>query len=323
MTSHLTHQPSGPTVPSARIDIVDDAAMPTAIWSDWSCLVRLVVSDPAALVPATIQLEAMMARIERASSRFVLESELNWANVNAGRPVAISRTLVNLLDSALGEASRSCGALDPTIGRDLVRIGYDRDIHLIGDSDDEVPPPPAQRPTWRDVVLDRFAGLLTVPRGGALDLGASAKACTADWAAADLRQRFDCDVLVEIGGDLAVAGRKRDWQIVVSEKAGVPRHAQQVTLGNGGLATSTTTIRRWRRGDQEVNHIVDPASGLSAAGPWRTVTVAAESAIHANTCTTAAIVLGDEALTFLHEQGVAARLIDRRGDIVTVGGWPC
>jgi thiamine biosynthesis lipoprotein len=317
MITRLTQQPS------ARIDILDDAALPTAVWSDWSCVVRLVVSDPAVLTPANIQLEAMMARVERASSRFVVDSELNWANVNGGRPVAVSRTLANLVEVALGEASRSSGAVDPTIGRDLVRLGYDRDIHLVSDSEDEVAPANGPRPSWREVKLDQFAGLLTVPVGCSLDLGASAKACTADWAAADLAQRFDCDVLVEIGGDLAVSGRKRDWQVVVAEKAGVARHAQQVTLGRGGMATSTTTIRRWQRGDHEINHIVDPASGQPANGPWRTVTVAADSATHANTCSTAAIVLGDEALAFLHEQNVAARLIDRSGEVVTIGGWPC
>ena len=29
----------------------DSAALPTATWRDWSCLVRLVVTDPAALEP--------------------------------------------------------------------------------------------------------------------------------------------------------------------------------------------------------------------------------------------------------------------------------
>jgi thiamine biosynthesis lipoprotein len=316
--------PGSTTEPSAKVEVVRDATFPTAIWSNWSCLVRLVVTDPTALLPAAAQLEAMMARVEGAASRFQIDSELNWANANAGRPVAISRTLVNLVDTALGEASRSSGAVDPTIGRDLVRIGYDRDIHLIGDSHEAVPDAPQGRPTWRDVKLDRFAGLLTVPAGCALDLGASAKARTADWAAADLHDRFGCDVLVEIGGDLAVAGRKRDWQVTVAERGGeLGPHSQQVSLSSGGMATSTTTIRRWQRADAEINHIIDPVSGNTAGGPWRTVTVAAASATHANTCSTAAIVLGHNALAWVRGQGVAARLIDRSGEIVTVGGWPC
>jgi thiamine biosynthesis lipoprotein len=50
--------------------------------------------------------------------------------------------------------------------------------------------------------------------------------------------------------------------------------------------------------------------------------VAADSAEHANTCSTAALVLGDGALSWLTGQRVAARLVDRDGGIVTIGGWP-
>lgn len=295
----------------------------TAVWSDWSCVVRVVVEDPSALPHAVADVAAMMRRVERSASRFVVDSDLNWANANAGRPVAVSRTLANLVEAALAEAARSGGLVDPTIGADLVRIGYDRDISLVNDSDEPVPDAPTGTPrrSWRDVRLDRYAGLLTVPRGSALDLGASAKALTADWAAADLYERYGCAALVEIGGDLAVAGRKRDWQILVAERAGQP--GQQVTLGGGGLATSSTTIRRWRRADREVSHIVDPATGRPAVPHWRTVSVAADSALRANTCSTAAIVLGEGALTWLDAQRVAARLVGIDGKVVTIGGWPC
>lgn len=43
---------------------------------------------------------------------------------------------------------------------------------------------------------------------------------TADWAAERLHHRYGCDVLVEIGGDLAVAGTKTDWQVQVAERGG-------------------------------------------------------------------------------------------------------
>jgi thiamine biosynthesis lipoprotein len=307
------------TATAARV--IESATLPTAVWSDWSCLVRLVVSDPQALTPAVAQLGSLMRRVDRVASRFRIDSELNWANANAGRPVAISATLAELVDTALGEASRSNGCLDPTVGADLRRLGYDRDIALVSDSEDAVVEHTGPRPTWRDVGLDLFAGLLTVPPHSSLDLGASAKAHTADLAAAALHRRFGCDVLVEIGGDLAVAGRLRPWQVTVAERAG--RQGQQVSLHEGGLATSSTRIRRWWRGDQEVNHIVDPGTGRPAEGIWRTVSVAARTATHANTCSTTAIVLGDEALAWLHDQRVAARLVDRDGLVVTIGDWPC
>jgi FAD:protein FMN transferase len=300
-----------------------DARRPTATWSDWSCTVRVVVADARVLAPAVTLVKNRMAQVERVSSRFVTDSDLNWANANGGRPVAVSGLLIELVEAALDGARRSDGALDPTVGRHLAAIGYDRDILLVTDrlADERVPAGPSGR-TWRDVGVDRDLGLLTVPRGTALDLGATAKAQTADWAARAVHRRFGTAVMVEIGGDLAVAGGPPDgdWQVSVAERAGAT--GQQIGLRRGGMATSTTTVRTWRRGELRMHHIVDPRTSRPTGGPWRTVSVAAESALEANVCSTAAIVLGDRAPSWLASQGVAARLVDLGGRVTTLGGWP-
>ena len=297
------------------------SALPTASWQDWSCLVRLVVTDAAALEPATADLRALMRRVERAASRFRPDSELSRANERSGRPVPVSRLLCRLVAAAVDAADRTGGALDPTVGRQLRHLGYDRDIaELAGRELAQAASVPG-RPAWRELQLDAERGLLTVPSGAELDLGATAKAQTADWAAAELAARYGCSVLIELGGDLAVAGDKADWQVLVAERSG--ESGQQITLHSGGLATSTTTVRRWPAGDRSVHHILDPATGRPAAGPWRTVTVAAGSALQANTCSTAAIVLGARAPDWLAGQRVAARLVDQAGTITTVWGWPC
>jgi len=305
------------------------AALPTATWQDWSCLVRLVVTDPAALEPAAAELATLMGRVAAAASRFRADSELSRANAKAGRPVPVSRLLIRLVTGALEAADRTGGAVDPTIGGQLIGLGYDRDIALLTSPTAETLAPVGEqtqtaapgRAGVRQVRLDADRGLLTVPAGTALDLGATAKAQTADWAAAELASRYGCSVLVELGGDLAVAGAKADWQVVVAERA--DDAGQQISLHSGGLATSTTTLRRWLDGGQPMHHILDPATGRQATGPWRTVTVAAGSALAANTCSTAAIVLGEAAEQWLADQRVAARLVDRNGRISTVGGWPC
>jgi thiamine biosynthesis lipoprotein len=306
---------------TAALRVRPEASLPTAGWWDWSCQVRLVVTDAEVLDRAAGELAALMGRVDRAASRFRPDSELSRANAHAGRPVPVSRLLIRLVDAALDQAAASHGLLDPTLGRELVGLGYDRDIALLdGDVRSSDGVRPAGRASWRDVRVDRVTGLLTVPAGLALDLGASAKALTADWAAAELAQRHGCSVLVEIGGDLAVAGPKDDWQITVAERAGGP--GQQITLAGGGLATSTSTVRRWRSAGRQLHHILDPVTGRPADGPWRTVTVAADSALWANTCSTAAIVLGVAATGWLTERRVAARLIGSSGELARVGGWP-
>lgn len=73
-------------------------------------------------------------------------------------------------------------------------------------------------------------------------------------------------------------------------------------MPSGGMATSSTTVRRWTRGGVVLHHIIDPQTGLPAAGPWRTATVVAASCVDAN--------------------HLPARLVDRTGTISRIGRWP-
>jgi FAD:protein FMN transferase len=292
--------------------------MKTQLLQAWSCTVRLVVADSRCLAPATTDLVELLNRVDRTASRFRPDSELSRANARAGRPTPVTRLLADLVAAALRAAAETDGAVDPTVGRAVAGLGYDADIS-------ELPPDgPAVTPirsphTWRSVRLVRSIDTLLVPPGTVLDLGATAKAYTADLAARQLAARYRTATLVEIGGDLAVAGAAR-WPIQVAELAGGP--GQSVVLHDGGMATSTTTLRRWRRGGVELHHIVDPHTGAPASGPWRTVTVSAPTALAANTASTAAIVLGAEALGWLRAHHLSARLVDRDGSITTTGSWP-
>ncbi len=289
-------------------------------WRAWSCTVRLVTEETAVLDEAARDLDAMLARVDELASRFRPDSALSWANAHAGKPVAIPRELVHLVECALEAAKQTSGAVDPTIGLDLAAWGYDRDFAEVR-ADGPPAGPAVRRARWREVRLDRAIGLLTVPRGAALDLGATAKAYTADRAARVLHRRYGSPVLVELGGDLAVAGvRAGGWPLSVAEREGAA--GEVVVLHRGGLATSTTTLRRWRRGGRTVHHIIDPRTGEPADRCWRTATVATCSALSANTASTAAIVLGEDALPWLTARGFAARLVHRDGSVATTPGWP-
>lgn len=286
----------------------------------WSSTVRLVVCDKRALRPAADDLEALLDRVDRLASRFRADSMLSIANANAGRPVAIPRLLADLVAAALDAAAQTDGAVDPTVGLAMHRIGYDTDIAAIARQGPAIVPL-ARRRSWQDVRLHREAGLLTVPPGTALDLGATAKAYTADLAARTLHRRYGTGVLVELGGDLAVAGERSDgWPVRVAEREGAT--GQDVVLARGGLATSTTTVRTWRRGGRHVHHIVDPSTGLPANATWRTASVYASTAVLANTASTAAIVLGERAVPWLVRRGLAARLVGVNGSVRTTPGWP-
>ena len=167
--------------------------------------------------------------------------------------------------------------------------------------------------------LDERRRRVRIPPGVRLDLGATAKALTADRAAAAIAAAAGCGVLVNLGGDIRVAGEPPGggWCVGIADDVGpgeMPRRcAQSVVLSEGGLATSSTIVRSWRRGPATVHHILVPATGLPARTCWRTATVAAASCLDANAASTAAIIRGERAPGWLATLGLPARLVRHDG----------
>jgi len=182
------------------------------------------------------------------------------------------------------------------------------------------------RADWQSVVVDRQRGTVTVPTGVELDLGATAKALAADRAAAAAHRATRCGVLVSLGGDITVAGPapRGGWSIRVTDDHAATEDApgETVTITSGALATSGTTVRRWRHGDSVVHHLLDPATGQPAETVWRTVSVAAATCVDANTASTAAVILGRGAPDWLAGHGLPARLVAPDGFVTAVAGWP-
>jgi thiamine biosynthesis lipoprotein len=289
----------------------------------------VVVADPDALPAARDALERELAAVDGACSRFRDDSELAGANARAGREVRVGPLLLEALQTALRVARLTAGLVDPTVGRTLRLSGYDRTFRLVAARDGSRFEARFQHvPGWTCVHLDPERSLLRVPAGVELDLGATAKALAADRGAAAARLAGGCGVLVGLGGDLSVAGKPPPdgWPVRLADDhaAGLDAAGPTVAVGGGGLATSGTTVRRWRSVDAELHHIVDPRTGRPAVTPWRTVTVAAATCVDANAAATASVVLGAAAPAWLERRRLPARLAPWDGDgaAVCVGGWP-
>ena len=114
-------------------------------------------------------------------------------------------------------------------------------------------------------------------------------------------------VLVSLGGDVAVAGPppEEGWPIRITDDHADPLEAGGpiVTITSGGLATSSTSVRRWARGGQVLHHLIDPSTGAPAAEVWRTVSVAAGSCVDANIASCAAVIMGAAAPSWLARPG--------------------
>jgi len=287
-------------------------------------LVQLVVTDPAALPGARRLLEDDLAAVDATCSRFRDDSEIR--SLTGGRH-RISPLLAEALGVALRAARLTDGDVDPTVGAAMSAAGYDRDFRQIEPNGPPLRLTVRQVPGWREVRLDGRS--LTLPGGVQLDLGATAKAWAADRSVTRIAAQTDSGVLVSLGGDIAVAGPPPadGWRIRVQDVTGpagdIPEgpHAL-IAIRDGGLATSSTTARRWRRGGDVLHHILDPRTSLPAEPVWRTVSVAAGSCADANAASTAAVIRGRRALAWLTRLGLPSRLVDATGAVFTVAGWP-
>jgi thiamine biosynthesis lipoprotein len=282
----------------------------------------LLITRQAALATARRILAAELAAIDLACSRFRPDSELTRINAASGSKQPVSALLAEAIRVALRAAEATDGDVDPTCGASLVRLGYDRDFAQLAADTSRLTKPAVPAGGWRSVDLDIPAGTIQVPEGVLLDLGATAKALAADRAAAAIAAETSAGVLVNLGGDIAVAGTPppAGWRVEVAD--GIHDPAPVVAIQDGGLATSGPASRSWRRGDMRLHHILVPGTGLPASTCWAAATVAAASCTDANTASTAAIVRSAAALPWLEGLGLPARLVSDDGTVVTTGGWP-
>jgi FAD:protein FMN transferase len=317
----------------------------------------IAVADPSARSRAVDAVSLVVAEFDRACSRFRPDSELSVVNDAAGSAVPVGPVLLDAVAAALRAARLTGGDVDPTVGEALIALGYDRDFDELSSGAGPGPgdprplgqptprplgrptPRPIGRPTprpiprpiaavagWRTVAVDIERSTIRVAPGVNLDLGATAKALAADRAAELAHAEAGCGVLVSFSGDLAVAGPPPadGWRVRVTDdhRSGVDAPGQWISLRSGGLATSSTFVRRWRTASGEKHHLVDPSTGQPADSVWRTASVTARSCLDANIASTAAIVRGARAAGWLEELGLPSRLVGVDGSVCHLAGWP-
>jgi FAD:protein FMN transferase len=285
---------------------------------------QVTVDEPGALDEALRIATLEIAALDLACSRFRDDSELSRLSRSGGGTFAVSPLLFDALAAALRAASATGGRVDPTVGTSLSALGWDRDFVQVVLR----PQGPARfafvpAAGWRAIQLDEQTRHVRIPADVELDLGATAKAFAADRIAAQIAAATGTPVLVSLGGDIAVRGAPPGgWPVLVTDDHRSGTSGQVVAIAGGGLATSSTTVRRWHRGGRELHHIVDPSTGAPAPEHWRSVSVAAATCLDANTASTASILRGSDAPAWLESRNLPARLVAADGAVVHVAGWP-
>ena len=213
----------------------------------------VVVEEPCA-VHAKRLLVAELDAIDLACSRFRDDSELTRLNRRAGRVSRVGPLLREAVRRRAARRRATGGDVDPTVAPALVRARLRPRLRR-GRS-------PTRPTTHRGVAARRLAKRRARPRArGCVRLAPGVRAGPRrDGQGAGRRPRrarpsrardADAGVLVDLGGDLAIAGRAPagGWPVRVADDhragPGAAGPVRRRSLG-GGLATSSTTVRRWR-----------------------------------------------------------------------------
>lgn len=253
-------------------------------------------------------------RLERRWSRFRADSEISRLNAAGGRPMHVSPATSLLVALAVRGWEATGGTFDPTVLDAMLTSGYDRPFDALPADGGPPPHTPSPPPGCAAIEVDMRRSRVQLPRGVRLDMGGIGKGLADDIVAGIVRGRGAAGALVNVGGDIAVAGRAPagDWRIDVD----LPdQPTRTLTVRAGAIATSGTGRRRWLRNGVEQHHTIDPTTGTPAATVFVAATVVAGSAWCAEVLTKAAVLApsASAAASMLGQHGATGMVVDRTG----------
>ena len=287
-----------------------------------SWLVSYRQTDGAEVSSRSLQsaIEIELARIDGVMSTWKVDSELSLLNASAsGVWYGLSEELVQLLALARDINQESSGAFDITIGPLVNLWGFGPD-----GKPENIPPKMFVDAARERVGIDKFEldtanGRIIKNADIYLDLSAVAKGYAVDAVSDLLLARQVSNHLVEIGGEIRVAGSKQvdqPWQIGIESPVSSTRDLQKVlALSDMGMATSGDYRNYFSENGKRYSHIIDPATGAPIEHNLASVTVLHPSAAQADALATALLVLGAErGLELAESNKLAAFMLVQEGD---------
>jgi thiamine biosynthesis lipoprotein len=255
-------------------------------------------------------------KIEHACSRFSPDSELMMACQQIQVPVPISAYLFEPLKFALEIAEWTEGVYDPTVGKLMEELGFNRH-YLTGEFIDS---PSATSVTYRDIIIDEQARTLYLKKPLVIDLGAVAKGFAIDLAAHELKE-FE-GFVVNAGGDLFAGGVDSSanvWNIGIQHPEHKDRIIQSIEISNEAICTSGSYERKSAKVNG-MHHLIDPKTKQSP-NDWVSCSVIAPFAMLADAFSTATFLMDEDSGKAIIEQAdLKGILITPELQIVRIGG---
>ncbi len=302
--------------PQASVSRLQGATMGTTWHATLVSQVGAKLDEAALTAGIELQLEAVNASM----STYRQDSTISRFNQSPpGEWFALDEDFVKVLAAALAIGEQSRGAYDVTVGPLVNLWGFGPQGPAEG-----APPAAEIAAMVAQVGQDKLdfdpAGKRLRKRGELyLDFSSIAKGYAVDRIADWLEEQGVHDYLVEVGGELRVAGkspRGDDWRVAI-EQPDSQRFAVAGTVSprNAAVATSGDYRNYFELDGKRYSHSIDPRTGYPVTHELVSVTVVHASTALADGWATALTVLGpSDAWSVALEQGLAVYLIQRSGD---------
>lgn len=259
-----------------------------------------VEANPKSRLLLEQQLDAQLQRLSDTFSTYQPESEINRiSDAPAGQWLTVSDDMLQVLLLAQGVFLQSQGAFDPTIRPvvDLWGFGPMQRADVVP-SDEELQLALASV-GFDAVTIDAEQQRIFKHQQRTFELSGVAKGYAVDQVAEWLQRQGAGNYLVNLGGDVRVAGLRRDgqpWRIAIEH----PDQQQQAVYDTLKLTdTSVLTSGDYRNyfmvDGQRYSHTLSPVTGRPIDHGLASVTVLHPSAAIADAWATAFTVLGFEA----------------------------
>lgn len=264
-------------------------------------------------------IDSRLIEINKLMSTYIPDSELSVINNSAAnKSLIVSDDTLYVINKAIELNKISSGKLDITVGPlvNLWGFGPTKRPERIPSKDELVA-------VSEYIGIDKFQlngnQLTKLHEDVYIDLSTIAKGYGVDEIAEILIEQNLTNYLVEIGGEMRLAGKKpgeRDWSIAIEKPVSDKRAIQRIlSIGDNSVATSGDYRNYFEKDGIRYSHLIDPTTRFPIQHKLVSVTVIAEKSIMADGLATALIVLGEEkGLELANQENIAALFIVKQGN---------
>ena len=216
-------------------------------------------------------------------------SEIYRANHSGGKPVSLSDDARDLLAEALSLCASTDGALDVSVYPAVRAWGFTTEEYRVPEAA-ELTSALAKTDYTR---ISMENGILTLPEGMELDLGAVAKGYAGDRLMEFFAKKGVTSAIASLGGNIQTLGAKPDgspWRVAVQAPEG--GYAGVLEVVGKAVITSGGYQRYFEQDGKTYIHIIDPATGYPVENELVSVTIVADSGTRGDGLSTALFVMG-------------------------------